>query len=73
MSIMPCSVQELEGEIAALASEVQALKMQKPQMSIKDIINDTDKVSYSLYIKCLMIYLHQRCARLILHFFQLLR
>lgn len=38
------SVQELERRIEVLESEIQTLKMQKPRMSIQDIINDTDKM-----------------------------
>ncbi|XP_062601681.1 THAP domain-containing protein 2-like [Saccostrea cucullata] len=38
-------VSALEKQIANLQEEIRDLKLQKPKMSIKDIINDTEKVS----------------------------
>lgn len=36
----------MEKQIANLQEEVTRLKLQKPKMSISDIIDDTEKVSY---------------------------
>lgn len=40
------TVSVLEKQIAKLQEEVTRLKLQKPKMSISDIIDDTEKVSY---------------------------
>eukprot|EP00105_Crassostrea_gigas_P035893 XP_019920041.1 PREDICTED: uncharacterized protein LOC109617772 [Crassostrea gigas] len=36
----------LKNHIASLQEEIENMKIQTPKMSIKDIINDTEKVSY---------------------------
>lgn len=40
------TVSILKNQIASLQEEIENMKIQTPKMSIKDIINDTKKVSY---------------------------
>lgn len=40
------TVSILKNQIASLQEEIENMKIQTPKMSIKDIINDTEKVSY---------------------------
>lgn len=40
------TVSILQNQIASLQEEIENMKIQTPKMSIKDIINDTEKVSY---------------------------
>lgn len=43
---MHITVSILKNQIASLQEEIENMKIQTPKMSIKDIINDTEKVSY---------------------------
>lgn len=36
----------LKNQIASLREDIEIMQIQTPKMSIKDIINDTEKVSY---------------------------
>lgn len=40
------TVSILKNQIASLQEEIENMKIQTPKMSIKDIINDTEKVSH---------------------------
>lgn len=40
------TVSVLKNQTASLQEEIENMKIQTPTMSIKDIINDTEKVSY---------------------------
>lgn len=40
------TVSILKNQIASLHEEIENMKIQTPKMSIKDIINDTEKVCY---------------------------